>query len=336
MSISQKRGRWAERVIAQGLSRRDMIKAMGVVSLAAVGTMGCTSPVISPTPTPTMTATATPTPVPTTADLFVAVDPDPVKLVDKALDAYGSLGSVIKKGDKVFIKANYSFKQPDGHTKPIANNPQVLVRIMQRCKEEGAAEVTAIDHTINNADMCLSSNGIGDAVKAAGFKAIGLPNSWNGYTEVSVPGVSLKKTEIARALDEADVLINAPVIKSHSMTKATGGMKNLMGIVFERNGNFHWPGPLDQCIADLAAYVKPDLTIADAYRVLMTGGPAGGDRNSQVKEANTLIIGHDMVAVDSYAVSLLGLKAQDIGHIMNAYKLGLGEHDLGRLKVMNV
>ena len=118
------RGRWAERVIAQGMSRRDMLKAMGAVSLAAAGAAGCISPAVTPSPiaSPTIapTATATPTAAPLSADLFVAVDPDPVRLVDKALDAYGGLGDVVKKGDKVFIKANYSFKQPDGYTKPIA------------------------------------------------------------------------------------------------------------------------------------------------------------------------------------------------------------------------
>ena len=54
----------------------------------------------------------------------------------------------------------------------------------------------------------------------------------------------------------------------------TIGMKNNMGIVWDR-GDWHRSG-LHQCIADFSTVRKPDLTIVDAYRMLMRHGPPGG------------------------------------------------------------
>jgi uncharacterized protein (DUF362 family) len=110
-------------------------------------------------------------------------------------------------------------------------------------------------------------------------------------------------------------------------------MKNLMGIIKDR-GAFH-SGDLDGCIADLAAYAKPSLVIADAYRVLRTDGPQGGP-GSTIDQPHSLVVGHDMVAVDAYCASFLGLKPEDVPHIMDAYKAGVGQYDLSKVDLKRV
>lgn len=124
------------------------------------------------------------------------------------------------------------------------------------------------------------------------------------------------------------------MIKSHSSTRLTASMKNLMGIVWNRQ-DFHI-NDLDACIADLAAYSRPSLIIADAYRVLKTGGPGGGSPGDQVIEPHQLIVGRDPVAVDSYAATLIGLKAGDVDHITKAYSIGMGESDLSKVPIQKV
>ena len=61
-----------------------------------------------------------------------------------------------------------------------------------------------------------------------------------------VNGLNLKNITIYDGLFEADAFINVPIAKTHSLAKLTLGMKNLMGIVWDRR---YWHrNDLQQCI----------------------------------------------------------------------------------------
>jgi len=60
---------------------------------------------------------------------------------------------------------------------------------------------------------------------------------------------------------------------------------------------------LQRSIAELAALMRPTLTIVDASRVLMEQGPAGGNPND-VKAVRTIAAGTDPVALDAWALGL--------------------------------
>ena len=51
---------------------------------------------------------------------------------------------------------------------------------------------------------------------------------------------------------------------------------------------------------------------------------------------NTIIAGTDPVAIDTFGASLFGIEGKDLGYIQQAYKLGLGEIDLKKLKIEKV
>lgn len=324
-------GRWAKGLLEGMYSRRQFLQAAGAAAvMASMGTLGCagaSGPIASPSgpaASPTSAATLR---MAGNGSLVVAVDPDPTALVDRALDAFGGLSGVVRKGDRVVVKANFSFKSiPES-----SNHPGVLSRIMQRCSDAGASSVTAVDYTIDAPEMCLAKSGIKKEVEAAGFKAIAL----NGreFVETQIGGTALRSCRIARDVLDADALVNVPVIKSHGSTRLTASMKNLMGIVRDR-GAFH-AGDLDRCIADLAAYAKPSLVIADAYRVLKTRGPQGGPK-SEISQPHSLVVGRDMVAVDAYCASFLDLRPEDVAHVVEAGRAGVGQYDLSKAEVKRV
>ncbi len=308
-----------ERTLPEGWSRRDFLKAAGTAAvLAAVGTTGCaarSTPAITPTPDSVPVASGR---------LVVGSAETPREAVDKALDAYGGLAGIITEGDRVVIKANYSFARP--RDSGAANHPDVLVRIAERCRDAGASEVTVVDHTIDSGAVCLEKSGIKAEAIAAGFSAVCI-NSRGDFEERTVPGTALKTARTARRLADADVFINAPVIKSHGSTRVTAGMKNLMGLVWDRQV-FHSPGPLDTCIVELAGLLRPDLVIGDAFRVMKTNWPGGpGD----LVHPREIIVGDDQVAVDAYAAGLIGLKAEEVEYIGQAAEAGLGSLDISGL-----
>ena len=55
------------------------------------------------------------------------------------------------------------------------------------------------------------------------------------------------------------MVIDVPIAKDHSGATLTLGMKNLMGVVLDRNG-MHSRG-LHQSIADINTVVRPQLTV---------------------------------------------------------------------------
>jgi uncharacterized protein (DUF362 family) len=153
------------------------------------------------------------------------------------------------------------------------------------------------------------------------------------YQETAIPkGRDIKKWSVYRDVLEANVLIDVPIAKHHSLARLTLGMKNLMGVVRDRNG-LHLN--LDQRIADLTSLVYPTLTVVDAVRILMDHGPTGGSLDD-VKLTNTVIAGHDIVAADAYAATLFGLTGADIPATRAGAEMGLGTMDLSGVKVEEI
>ena len=127
------------------------------------------------------------------------------------------------------------------------------------------------------------------------------------------------------------MFISVPIAKHHSLTRLTLACKNIMGIMGGNRGYIH--REIEDALADVNSVVKSHLIIIDATRILTNHGPTGGSLRD-VKVLNTLIASTDIVAVDAYATGLFGLKPTEISITATAYKRGLGEIDLSKVKVV--
>ena len=110
-------------------------------------------------------------------------------------------------------------------------------------------------------------------------------------------------------------------------------MKNLYGSLGGQRNRLHQD--INTAIADLAAAIRPTLTVMDATRVLRRNGPTGGNL-SDVSIENTVIAGVDLVAVESYGLRFLDLKVEDVPFITMAEKRGIGISDLKLLNVAEI
>jgi uncharacterized protein (DUF362 family) len=200
------------------------------------------------------------------------------------------------------------------------------------CKEAGAGRILVIDHIIDKpAEMVLGLSGIMAACKSAGAEVMAAQNESN-FRAIEIPkGKAIKSDTCIKEIQNADVFINVPIAKVHAMTRLTLGLKNLMGCIWDRQG-WH-QNSLHQCIADYVTAVRPDLTILDANRIMVSGGPKGPGRT---KDVGKVIAGVDPVAVDAYGATLFGLKPQAVKHIKLAYEHGVGEIDLAKVKIKQV
>lgn len=154
--------------------------------------------------------------------------------------------------------------------------------------------------------------------------------------EVVLPEESIYHTvEISRRLGTWDVLepfvvatkiINVPVAKHHSLTSTTAGMKNWIGITGKLRVMFH--NDIERSIAELAALMRPTLTVVDASRVLMEAGPQGGSLGA-VKQVGAVAVGVDPVALDAWAYSLWGVQPDELPDLFDLVEgMGLGRAEL--------
>ena len=211
-------------------------------------------------------------------------------------------------------------------------NPWVVGTLVKMAFEAGASSVKVLDYPYGgSAADAYAKSGIGQQVQAAGGQMVVMSD--RKYVSTRVPaGKWLKRTDVYDEILKADVLINVPIGKVHSSATLTLGMKNLMGVVRDRS-SMH--GNLGQAIADLNTLIVPDLTVVDCVRILTGNGPSGG-RLSDVKKLDTIVAGTDIVAADSYAATLFGLKPNDLDYVRIGAAMGLGRSDLSELRVQEL
>lgn len=264
-------------------------------------------------------------------DLVALRGGSPEAMFDQGIAALGGMTQFVKKGQKVVVKPNIGWnKAPEFGAN---TNPLLVKRIIEQCFTAGAKEVYVFDHTCHEWTKCYSNSGIEKAAKDAGAKVVP-GNNESYYQSVDVAGgKKLKSTKVHELLMEADVFINVPTLKHHSSTHVSLGMKNLMGVVWDR-GYYH-KNDLNQCIADFLLYRKPDLNVIDAYNAMTQNGPVGVSIDDVV-QLQAQIISTDIVAADAASVKFLNRNPEDIGHIKAAYEMGLGNMNLDELNIRRI
>jgi uncharacterized protein (DUF362 family) len=271
-----------------------------------------------------------------TATTLVQVKGPAVEAVRKAVDLLGGMSAFVGKDQRVLLKPNASFGSPPewGAT----TSAQVVKAVAEMCLEAGARKVIVFDHPLQSPVICLKQTGLKEACGDLDGVTVVLSDRQRFFEQVTVPaGSALSQVEVAKEVLKADVIINLPTAKSHSATSVSLGMKNLMGLIWDR-GHFHQATDLHQAIAELSTVIRPNLTLVDATRALVTGGPRGPGK---ILELNAIVAGLDPVAVDAHVVQMTpwqnrSLTGKQVAHISAAHDLGLGQIDLAKVQITEV
>jgi uncharacterized protein (DUF362 family) len=269
---------------------------------------------------------------PTLPELVVAQGESAQQLVRRALDELGGMRRFVARGDVVVVKPNIGW---DRAPEQAANtNPLLVAEVVRLCHDAGAKRVIVTDVSCNDARTCFERSGIAAAARDAGAEVI-LPEE-RRFKEVNLAGDVLTAWPVLEPFLAADKIINVPIAKHHSLTGCTLGMKNFYGIIGGQRSRLHQR--INESLADLLAFVRPTLTILDAYRVLVRGGPTGGSL-ADVELKKTLVAGTDAVTIDSYAAKAWwDLDYQRLPFLRIAQARGLGKMNFedARTKIVTV
>jgi uncharacterized protein (DUF362 family) len=263
------------------------------------------------------------------SNLVVASGKSPEQITRAAVDAFGGMKKFVSKGDVVVVKPNMAW---DRVPEQAANtNPEVVGTVVRLCLEAGAKKVKVFDRAVNDPRRCYVQSGIAAASKSAGADVSHIDE--RKFRPLKMNGKTLRSWPIYAEVLDADKVINVPVAKHHGLARLTMSMKNWMGVMGGRRSTIHQN--IDQSLVDLSMAIKPALTVLDAVRILTANGPQGGDLDD-VKKMNTVIVGVDQVAVDSFGATLFGMKGSDLGYVRLADRAGFGTMDLAKIDIKRI
>jgi uncharacterized protein (DUF362 family) len=255
---------------------------------------------------------------PNLPQMVVTQGDGPRQLIRKAIEELGGIGRFISRGDVVVLKPNIAW---DRTPEQAANtNPDLVAEMVRLCREAGASRVVVTDVSCNDPRRCFQRSRIAESARAEGAQVI-LPEE-RKFKEVDLHGDVLGIWPVFEPFLAADKVINLPIAKHHSLTGVTLGMKNWYGILGGQRHRLHQR--IQESLVDLADFMRPTLTVMDAYRVLMRNGPTGGSI-ADVALRKTLVAGTDPVALDAYvAKAYWNLDAEQLPYLELAQARGLG------------
>ena len=246
--------------------------------------------------------------------------------INKILDN-SSLFSKCEGGDLILLKPNFCNDMP--YSTGATTDLRILRYLIENLSENGYQNIIIGEgSSAGFAQMgidVLDRLGVRRFCKHFGIKLIDF-NFTETVNKKLESGITVK---IPKIVFEAKYIINIPVLKTHIVTGITGGLKNIgVGCVAGIDkAKVHYN--LHKNIVSVFSIVNPDLTIIDALIGMEGNAPSLGNP----RKLNLLISSEDTVAADAIASYIIGVYAKNIDYINLAYKNGLGEMNIDRIKV---
>ncbi|WP_300368836.1 DUF362 domain-containing protein [Brachyspira sp.] len=243
--------------------------------------------------------------------------------IKKAIDLIGGIDLFVKENDKVLLKPNLLAAETADRS--VTTHPVVFEAVVSILQE--------ITKNISYGDSPGIGKGSSVALKA-GIDEIA--NKMNvQYADFEEPvgvtyenGVQEKSFTISKPIQEADVIISLPKLKSHALTTMTGAVKNQFGCIPGfRKAEYHLKLPdfedFSTMLLDLNKLVNPKLYIMDGILAMEGNGP----RNGSPKKVNALIVSSDAVAVDYVASQIISFDYNTIPTLKMGFKHGFSNKD---------
>ena len=251
--------------------------------------------------------------------------------IERGIELIGGLAEIVPPGSKVFVKINH-LSPPSPAEKGIVTHP-VFVEVILDLLKEVCADITVGDDIESDTGDGFQVSGIRQMCEKVGVRLTNLKEA--GFTETVCNGHFLEKVYLSTTALDADVIINLPKLKTHSLCVLTGGVKNMYGTIplglrrkfhadYIRNADF------SQVVTDIFSSVRPQLTIMDGIIAMEGEGPAAGS----LKRLGVILISQDAVAVDTVATKIIGLNPLDIYTTRYSNEQGLGIGNLENIELV--
>lgn len=221
-------------------------------------------------------------------------------------------------GKRVLLKPNLVEFDPET---PINTDPRFVAAVVELMKKLGAAEIRIGEGPGHRRDTW-------GVAEEAGFLDL-TPDFERLFVDLNRDDVAPRRAFggsmdlfLSKTAQAADVIISLPKMKTHHWAGVTLSMKNLFGLV--PGSVYGWPKNLlhykgiDESILELNTLFRNTYAIVDGIVAMEGNGPIQGTPVNM----GVVVMGRDLVAVDSTCARLMGVDPGVIGHLRSAERLG--------------
>ncbi len=206
---------------------------------------------------------------------------DSQRTILRALEELGGADRFFRKGQKVVLKPNLLKGAPP--EKAVTTHPDFIISVV-RIVEDAGARAVIIDSPGGPGNKRFLQRCYEKSEWTRIPRETGAELSYDvSYSQVPLPhGRILKSVPVLKVIQEADVIINLPKLKTHGLTVYTGAVKNMYGTVPGMtkpafHGQYRGMHRFARMLLDVHDASSPDLSIMDGIVGMEGKGPAGGD-----------------------------------------------------------
>lgn len=240
--------------------------------------------------------------------------------VERTCHDLGGIGAFVSLGQTVLLKPNLLSPRPADAA--VTTHPEIVRALALLCVHAGASRVWIGDSCAGDHEEVVlwQKTGMQAVADETGAR---LKSFKDELVSRSIDG---GQVPIPAWLDEVDVCISLPKLKTHGLTVMTCAIKNMYGLVAGgAKGRYHAHFPSPRAMSDflvrIYAALKPDLTLVDAVVAMEGEGPSNG----APREVGLLIAGEDGVAVDTVCARFVNRKGKGIPMLEVARRHDVGE-----------
>ena len=227
----------------------------------------------------------------------------------RLLEPLGGIGAFVEPDQRVLLKPNLLI--PVRPERAITTHPAVVEAMIRLVREAGGKPLIAD----SPGGPLHNQPGMRRLYRDTGMKEVaertGVPLRYDG-TAIQVPtpdGLLLKRLDLLKVWQEADVIIALPKLKTHGLTTITGATKILFGLVpgLTKSGYHSKLADLDRfcdMLLDIVACVWPALFVMDGVLGMEGNGPS---LQGNPRHIGVLLASQDAVAMDAVVCQIIGL-----------------------------
>jgi uncharacterized protein (DUF362 family)/Pyruvate/2-oxoacid:ferredoxin oxidoreductase delta subunit len=233
-------------------------------------------------------------------------------------------------GKSVLIKPNIlgGFAPEKG----ITTHPLLVKAVLEETLRRGAGEVVVGDNP--------GIGGYGGNIRAGEGSGIAqvcgehFINLGDNPIKTPLKSKFVKWVYISEWVHKADIIINLPRFKTHTLTQLTGGIKNTFGYVpGGMKAYLHTRGVgsknFSELMVDIFALRPPDLTIVDGLTAMEGEGPS----SDKLRPLGLLISSQNAVSVDVVMAKIMNISPMKVFQIK--YAVNQGFINPGNFKIHN-
>jgi len=238
--------------------------------------------------------------------------------IEKCVSLIGGFEKYISGARKILLKPN--FLSASAPATAVTTHPAFVESIVDIIKKIAGSNIEITIADSPGVATPHTKKDLSKLYEITGFKYFhDMPgvtlNLDTGYSTVSFKdGKVLKQLEVIKPALEADLIINLPKFKTHSLTRMTGAVKNMYGIIHGRTKTLLHTKFMDihkfnDMLLDVYLFKKPVINIMDGILGMEGEGPG---TSGKARDIGLILASTNGIALDNVASIIMGFKEKQI------------------------